>query len=388
MVTTVHNFNKDIAKELLNHSNPPCLSLYQPTHRHYPENQQDSIRFGNLVKVLEESLLKRYAKSEVQPMLEPFLALSHDHAFWDHTLDGLAVLGAQDLFRVYKLQRPVAEMAVVADSFHIKPLLRMLQSADRYQVLGLSRTEFRLFEGNRDALDEVEPAGGIPLTMTETLGEQLTEPHQAVASYGGVGVGHSPMHHGHGGKKSEVDHDTERFFRSVDRSVLEQHSRPSGLPLILAALPDHHGLFHAISHNPLLMRESIDIFPEQHSSTEQLRQRAWALMEPHYLQRLATLVEEFGRASSAGNGDDDLGQVAKAVVDGRVATLLIEAERDSPGRLNHHTGEVDSAPLDDPGVNDILDELGKTALKMGAQVVVLPADRMPTKTGLAAIYRY
>ena len=204
-------------------------------------------------------------------------------------------------------------MAVVADSFHIKPLLRMLQSADRYQVLGLSRTEFRLFEGNRDALDEVEPAGGIPLTMTETLGEQLTEPHQAVASYGGVGVGHSPMHHGHGGKKSEVDHDTERFFRSVDRSVLEQHSRPSGLPLILAALPDHHGLLHAISHNPLLMRESIDYSPEQHSSTEQLRQRAWALMQLHYLQRLATLVEEFGWASSAGNGDDDLGQVAKAV---------------------------------------------------------------------------
>jgi hypothetical protein len=121
-------------------------------------------------------------------MLEPFLALSHDHSFWDHALDGLAVLGAQDLFRVYKLQRPVAEMAVVADSFHIKPLLRMLQSSDRYQVLGLSRTEFRLFEGNRDALDEVEPAGGIPLTMTETLGEQVTEPHQAVASYGGVGV--------------------------------------------------------------------------------------------------------------------------------------------------------------------------------------------------------
>mgnify|MGYP001099305636 CR=1 FL=1 len=25
---------------------PPCLSLYQPTHRRYPENQQDQIRFG------------------------------------------------------------------------------------------------------------------------------------------------------------------------------------------------------------------------------------------------------------------------------------------------------------------------------------------------------
>lgn len=31
---------------------PPCLSLYQPTHRCHPENQQDLIRFRNLLKVI------------------------------------------------------------------------------------------------------------------------------------------------------------------------------------------------------------------------------------------------------------------------------------------------------------------------------------------------
>jgi hypothetical protein len=43
------------------------------------------------------------------------------------------------------------------------------------------------------------------------------------------------MHHGHGGKKDEADIDAERFFRAIDRAVLEHHSRPSGLPLMLAA---------------------------------------------------------------------------------------------------------------------------------------------------------
>ena len=33
------------------------------------------------------------------------------------------------------LQQPVAELAVVADSFHTKPLRQWLQSAARYQVL-------------------------------------------------------------------------------------------------------------------------------------------------------------------------------------------------------------------------------------------------------------
>lgn len=28
---------------------PPCLSLYQPTHRGHSKNREDQIRFGNLV---------------------------------------------------------------------------------------------------------------------------------------------------------------------------------------------------------------------------------------------------------------------------------------------------------------------------------------------------
>ena len=384
----MNTLDKDYAAGLFDNCDPPCLSLYQPTHRHHPENQQDPIRFGNLVKALEGSLLQQFPKDEIRPLLEPFLALADDRDFWNHTLDGLAVLGARGIFRVYKLQRPVAELAVVADSFHSKPLMRILQSADRYHVLGLNRKEIKFFEGNRDALDEIEPAQGVPRTITEALGEELTDPHQTVASYGGVSGGHSPMHHGHGGKESEVDIDAERFFRAVDRAVLEHHSRPSGLPLILAALPEHHHMFHAVSHNSFVIRESIDIHPDALSSIDELRQRAWQLMEPRYLERLAALVEEFGNARSEGLGDDELPQVAKAVVGGRVATLLIEAGREVPGRIDVATGDIELDNLTHPEVDDVLDDLGTLSRKMGGQVVIVPTERMPTNTGIAAIYRY
>ena len=122
--------------ELASVHQPPCLSLYQPTHRHRPENQQDPIRFSNLVKELEASLRQKYPAIETRIILEPFEALAHEHAFGNHTLDGLAVLGGPSLFRVFLLQRPIAQLAVVADNFHIKPLRRFLQSAGRYQVLG------------------------------------------------------------------------------------------------------------------------------------------------------------------------------------------------------------------------------------------------------------
>jgi hypothetical protein len=82
---------------------PPCLSLYQPTHRHYPETQQNPIRFRNLVRALEASLKERYANKDIGALLEPFHTLAGDSAFWIHQRDGLAVLATSSLFRVYRL---------------------------------------------------------------------------------------------------------------------------------------------------------------------------------------------------------------------------------------------------------------------------------------------
>ena len=365
----------------------PCLSLYQPTHRHHPQNQQDPIRFRHLVKALEASLRQKHPDDEVRALLEPFEALGHDRDFWNHSLDGLAILGAQGVFRVFRLQRPVAELAVVAGSFHTKPLRRFLQSVERYQVLGLSLHKVRLFQGDRNALDEIDLAPGVPRTSTEALGEALTEPHHSVSSHGGIGRSSTPMHHGLGGKKDEVDLDAERFFRAVDLAVLEHHSRPSGLPLILAALPEHHHLFHRVSGNPFLMETGLGFNPDG-LPIDELRQRAWQVIEPQHQARLAELTEEFAVARSRGLGSDELAQVAQAAVSGRVGTLLIESGRQLPGRLDGATGRVDAADLGDPDVDDLLDDLGELVERMGGRVLVMPAERMPGNTGLAATYRH
>ena len=384
----MHILDEDFTAGLLEGRDPPCLSLYQPTHRKHPENRQDPIRFANLVKALEQSLQRRYPDAGIKPLLEPIRELADDREFWNHTMDGVAVLRAGDLFRVYNLQRPLPELAVVADTFHTKPLLRVLQSADRYHVLGLNLRGIRLFEANRDVLDEIEPAQGVPRTLTDALGEELTEPHSTVASYGGTGTGRAPMHHGHGGKESEVDIDAERFFRAVDRAILEHHSRPSGLPLILAALPEHHHPFREVSRNPFLVPERIEVHPDALASIDELRARAWALVEPRYLARLAGLVEQFTSAQARELGDDELTRVARAVVAGRVDTALIEADRVLPGRIDTETGAIEFADLASPDVDDVLDDLAALTLKMGGRVVVVPAERMPTGTGIAATYRY
>jgi hypothetical protein len=319
--------------------------------------------------------------------MAPFVALADDEAFWAHTSHGLAVFGAADLFRVFRLQRPVADLAIVAESFHTKPLRRMLQSASRYQLLALSLGKVRLFEGDRDALDEVALTTEVPASLAEAGVDDGAEPHHTVSSHGGLGQGHSPMHHGQGGKKDEIDSAAERFFRVVDRAVLAQHSQPSGLPLMLVALPQHHAAFQQISHNPLLMKTGLAVNPEA-LSVDELRTRAWQVLQPEHEARLAALAADFAKAQARGLGGTEVAQVAQAAAAGRVASLLIEADRLLPGRVDAQTGRIAAADIEHPEVDDLLDDLAEMVERQGGRVVVMPAPLMPADSGVAATYRH
>jgi len=367
---------------LLDKHGPPCVSLYQYTHRHHPDSLQDPIRYRNLLRQMEGSLQQKYDRKEVRSLLEKFEPLSHDAEFWNHRTDGLAMLAAPDMFEMFELQRPVQENLIVAETFYLKPLLRVSQSADRFQVLCLTRDRASLYEGNRDALDPVELVG-TPQTMTEALGTDVTSQHQSVRS----AAGQTPIYHGVGQKKEEVDRDRDRFFRAVDRGVLENHSKPTGLPLMLVALKEYHTPFRNLSRNPHLLSMGVDVDPGA-IGLEDLRALAWEQMEPLYLERLALLVREFEIARTRQLGFDEVSEVAAAAVAGRVANLLIEADRQIPGRVDLQTGKIETGTLCDPEIGDVLSDLAGLALRMKGQVVIVPRQRMPTDTGVAATCRF
>ncbi|HEY8519907.1 MAG TPA: hypothetical protein VIN61_07500 [Gammaproteobacteria bacterium] len=376
----------DVLRALLDDAEPPCVSLYQPTIRTHPERQQNAIRYRNLLRSMERSLTDKYPARAVRPLLERFQALAEDNAFWTSRTEGLAILASPARFDVFDLQRSVPERVVVADSFHLKPLLRVVQSADRYHMLGLTRGAVKLYEGNRDVVDEVE-LEGVPATIEEALGTEHTERSE---SFWSVGPFHGrkggiAIHMGSGQRKDDVGIDAERFFRAVDRAILERYSRPSGLPLLLVGLPENLAVFREVTRNPQVMDVAIEVDPDS-LTREELRTRAWREIEPFYLGRLEELTDRYRLERSRGLGGDDLEEIARAAVAGRVDTLLVEAERFVPGRIDPDTGDV--AEGDDSATDDLLDDLAETVLRMKGEAIVVPAERMPSDTGAAAIYRF
>ncbi|MBN1237404.1 MAG: hypothetical protein JXB36_02830, partial [Gammaproteobacteria bacterium] len=73
---------------------------------------------------------------------------------------------------------------------------------------------------------------------------------------------------------------------------------------------------------------------------------------------------------------------------GRVETLLVEAARHMPGRLDAASGAVLVDELANPEVDDALDDLAELVMRQGGEIIVVPAERMPAETGLAAVFRY
>ena len=374
----------DFPNDIIYERKGVCISLYQPTHRYRPENKQDIIRFKNLVKDIEEILVKTIDKDRAEEIISKFRLLENDKMFWNNSKDGLAILANEERMVIYRLSRPVPELAIVSDSFHIKPLLRTFQSADNYYVLGLNMKNFKLFAGNRYGLKEVLLDEETPVTIEDVLGEdEHRDPFLTQRTSGPDAT----IFHGHGGKKDEIDKSVEKYFRYVDRLVEEHFTTPTKTPLLLVALDENQGKFREISHNKQLLYEGINKDYES-LDLDELKEKSWEVIEPFYLKRTQDLVETYELKRSKEEASQDLAEGIRAALNGRVAYALIESEKTIPGKIDKNSRKMIKTEGVEEGVDDILDDLAELVLENKGEVIMLPKERMPSDTGLALIYRF
>src|SRR5262249_4009970 len=140
----------------------------------YPDRHSAQVHYDNLVDRAEQALLRNYSAA-ARPLLNRLRRLAHDSVYWARDPSeqaGLAILVSPHTFQTFALRNPPPEGVVVAGSFLLTPLLRVAQSADRFHILSLQREEVRLYEGNRDGLRLIEPAG-VPWTVTDALGDEV-----------------------------------------------------------------------------------------------------------------------------------------------------------------------------------------------------------------------
>jgi hypothetical protein len=389
----VPDLGTDYLRSILAAAEAPCVSVYLPTNKAYPDNQRDAARYRDAVRSVEETLKTAYPGKDTRGLADRLRGLADDTRFWAASGGrGVAVLASPARFDVFHLPRNKAERVEVGETFHVKPLIRHLQSADPFHVLAVSRERCGLFEGNRDELHPLE-VPGVPFTQAEAQlqAADRTRPNPRTDGPGGGGTAHPTDPNAGvapGMATANVVADTLEFYRAVDREVLARVSNRAGLPVILAGTPDNLGEFRRLTKNRFVVADGEVRGDWTHWTLNEIREKAWPVWQKHYLDRLRSIREDYGTAVSRGKGTADIVEAGPAAAAGRIGTLLVDADRTLAGALDMATGAARPAGPADPQPGDMLDDLAELVLKTGGTVTVVPSDQMPTKTGLAAIFRY
>jgi hypothetical protein len=379
------SFTRQELQSLLAPHPAPCISLFLPTHRRPPDAEQDPVRFKNLLGSAEGLLRKEYTSKDTDVLLAPLQALLHDD-FWRQQLDGLAVFHSADLLAHYRIPFPLPERAVVADTFHLKPLVKFMQANRRFFVLALSQNSVALYEGTPDSLEMVNlPA--LPASLTEELGIEQRESFLNLhASRAGKAA---PMYHGHGMPPTENEKDElARFFRAIDATLWEGALREEHAPLVLAGVGYYHPIYRALSRYQALATQGIEGNFER-TTPEELHAKVWPVVSELFREQESAVLNEYGRLVGNGQAVDDLHTIAQAAIQSRVRRLLVAEGAHLWGRLNRDSGTIIQHPTQqDTHDDDVLDDLAECVLTRRGEVLLLEADRMPSPSPAAAILRW
>ncbi|MBN1570589.1 MAG: hypothetical protein JXA73_22285 [Acidobacteria bacterium] len=372
-------------QRLVRQQHPPCVSIYLPTHRHHPGTEQDPIRFKNLVSRAAELLREKYRSQDVEWFLAPAEELATKQ-FWQHQEDGLVIFCCPGTQAHYKLPLTVQEAVVVSNTFHTKPIVGYLNSNRHYFVLSLSKNDVQLYEGSMSGLGRIE-LQSLPKELRDAMGEFKA---RAILA-GGAEEDNLPSPPGQDRRKRDRNGKREivKYFRAIDRA-LRPILRDERAPLVLAGVGYLHPLFREACRYPYLLDHGIESSVAA-MPLDRLRETAWGLVSAYESDIETALLEQYVQALKTGCAGNQLLEIAKAAVHGRIQVLLHETGKMIWGRLNPDTGAVsvhEQQEQRDTEDADIIDDLCEMTLLKGGETFEISPNETLAGSPLGAIYRY
>ncbi len=366
-----------------------CVSMYMPTHSVGREVQQDPIRFKNLVDKAEEKLVNGgMRRPNVVELLKPARQLHDDQVFWQHQSSGLVVFLTQGMFRAYRLPLDLDTLLVIADRFHIKPLITLLNDEGYVYILALSQSGTHLFQATHYSMQELELTD-VPGSLEEFRNRGHAKPHVQMhtqAQPSGGGGDRAGVFHGQGIDKDSAA-ELRQYFNQIDKAVTDALSG-SRVPLVLAGLKELLPIYEQVNTYTYLMPQGIERNPETLSEKE-LWEKGWTIVAPRFQREKEEALSRYRYLRA--NKDlttTELEDIVPAAYHGRIDTLLVAQDAHCWGIYESDMNKVTVQGDPNTENEDLLDfAAAHTLLKSGA-VHMLEPDQMPDQAQAAAILRY
>jgi hypothetical protein len=386
--STLSAVTREEIQNLLQNPGRPCVSIYMPTFRAGAETQQNPIRLKNLLRSVQERLEETGLKdTDAAELMTPVRDLVDDSTFWQQQGEALAVFRSPQVLKTFRLPNTLDELGVVENRFHLKPLFSLLSGDGRFYVLAISLKNIRLIAASRHSAQEVE-LSDVPQSLTEALGD-LTRGHtQLQARPSNRGMSRAPIFHGHGTREDNLKAEIVQFFNLADKALLKYMDRDA--PVVLAGVEYLLPRYHETTEHPKVLEEGLTGNAEG-LSAEELRDAAWEIVGPYFLEDRRRAAERYGDLQGSGRASSRFQEILPAAHDGRIDTLFVArgvrlwGTYDAQSRQVHHQA---NQAAQSNGSEDLLDLAAVQTFLNGGTVFAVPQQEIPDGQAMAAIFRY
>ncbi len=261
----------------------------------------------------------------------------------DHITGNVGIFRTEDLFQVINLPVAVQTSCFIADSFHVKPLLRWCQEDQDFLLLGVTPQSVHLFSGNQRSFHQIDSFHCLNLEADQV---ELAAWLQ-------------------GYLRSRKDRQTFRVFVAGQEELTG----------VVRTTISH--LNCSTTHIAALFSE-----PLANQTCAQVRE----FLKTESLQTAERFLRDFADESDGLRIRKNIFEISRAATQGRVTKLVVCDNLNIFGKIDPGSGGLSLHPFDqDHEDDDILDDLAQIVLSRGGEVLVAPSEKIPNARPVLAL---
>lgn len=301
-------------------------------------------------------------RDERNKFLEPLDSLALDAKIFKQMKGNIGIFRNINSFRVLNVPVEVDQTCQVATSFHVKPLLRWLQTDQEFLLLGLGKESAHIYLGSQDSFKLID----------SIVFSDLYKERGSLESYSSLKKVR-PLK----GREDEI-------FAWLNQWIFQLTKNLKPKLFVAGEKSLVESLNRSLKYKNVVQTPVSSFFSRSHvgeicsAIRKVLKTESKAIIQKGLM--------EFRSAEASHRTRKNIFQISKAVVQGRVRKLIVSDELSIFGKIDKASGGLAVHPFDlDHEDDDILDDLAQMVLRQGGEVIVASSVDLPKGRPILAI---
>jgi hypothetical protein len=299
------------------------------------------------IETARELLSGNMSSEEIVSFVAPLQKLMNDERTLKSIRHNIGIFRKENSFRMINLPVEVEHLTVVAESYHVKPLLKWMQNSKQFVWVDFRGQDCRIFAGDDGQVKMLD-----------------------VFRYRPDG--------------SDIKRDVDMTL--LTESIVDLGQQRWGGQSMVAYLTGEE----EVCKRPaaVLRRAGVTVkylrYIVASDSQEKVVEKIRRHLTRRSVQRVANAIREFQVAGVVNSAAKSISQIAKFAVKGKVKKLIIADDCQMFGKFDPLTGSVSTVQMDHRD-DDILDDLAQEVISNGGEVVVTSQQWIPGNRPALAI---